>query len=66
MATTTQLTRVIALAVQDATAQHPNDVERRATSFTQMLVGAPHGLDYPEAAAAVRTMLGARAPADGA
>lgn len=66
MATATQLTRVIALAVQDATAQHPHDVERRATTFTQMLCGALQGLDYPDAARAIRSMLGAREPADGA
>ncbi|KFC61933.1 hypothetical protein [Massilia sp. LC238] len=68
MATTTQLTRVIALIVEDAVAQHPTSVEQRALSFAQMLCGALTGLDYKDAAVAIRIMLGTRAPApaDGA
>jgi len=66
MATSSQIARVITLIIQDATAQHPHNVERRATAFTQMLCGAMEGLNHPDAAAALRTMLGVRAPADGA
>jgi hypothetical protein len=66
MATSNQIARVIVLATQDATAQSPGDVERRATAFAQMLCGAMEGLDHRDAAAALRKMLGVRPPADGA
>lgn len=66
MATATQIARVITLITEDATTQHPSNVEKRSTAFTQMLCGALEGLNYPDAAAAVRVMLGVRRPADGA
>ena len=66
MAIASQIARVITLITEDATAQHPNDVEKRSTVFAQMLCGAMEGLDHPEAAAALRTMLGVRRPAAGA
>lgn len=57
-----QIARVITLITEDATAQHPNDVEKRSTAFTQMLCGAMEGLNHTDAAAAIRTMLGVRTP----
>jgi hypothetical protein len=63
MATGAQIARVIILIIEDATAQHPNDVEKRSTAFTQMLCGAMAGLDHQDAAAALRTMLGVRTSA---
>jgi len=66
MATGSQIERVITMIVQDAVEQNPTNVERRALAFTQMLCGAMEGLDHPDAAAAIRIMLGVRQPATGA
>lgn len=67
MATGSQIERVITLIVQEVLGNTPaNDVEQRTLAFTQMLCGALAGLDHPDAAAAIRIMLGVRQPAAGA